>query len=243
MDKVAIIGNGNVATHLLTGFANVADIVQISSRDISNNFEIADIYIIAVSDNAIASVAYNLRRMFDNKVSDSSIVVHTSGSTSIEVLSDFKNYGVFYPLQTFTKNVIINYSEIPVFVEGNNDYSLSQIINIAKLFSTKVKVLSSEKRMKMHLASVFACNYVNHLIYIASELMKEEGLDMEYIKPLLDETFRKLENTLPYDAQTGPARRGDTAVIDKHLSLLKEQPGLQNVYRLLSENIINTYKK
>jgi predicted short-subunit dehydrogenase-like oxidoreductase (DUF2520 family) len=243
MYKIAIIGSGNVATHLLTGFANVADVVQIPSRDISNNFEIADIYVIAVSDNAIASVAYNLRRMFDCKVSDSSIVVHTSGSTSIDILSDFKNYGVFYPLQTFTKNVILNYSEIPVFIEGNNDYSLSQIINIAKLFSTKVKVLSSEKRMKMHLASVFACNYVNHLIFIASELMKEEGLDMEYIKPLLNETFRKIENTAPYDAQTGPARRGDTVVMDKHLALLKEHNKLQNLYRMLSENIINTYKE
>lgn len=236
INSIAIIGQGNVASHLSVAFRNSnVNICPINSRNLINFPIDRDLYIISVSDDAIEDVA---SRMPDVK----GVVVHTSGSRPMEILKKyFDNYGVFYPLQTFTKGVKLDYSQIPFFIEGSTEEVSNALCKLSNLISLNVYVANSELRRKLHIASVFACNYVNHLWAIADDLLKESGLSLNVLYPLINATKEKITGISPYDAQTGPAVRNDRSVIDSHLALLADKPDLQHIYLELAEHIINRH--
>ena len=153
-----------------------------------------------------------------------------------------KNCGVFYPLQTFTKGVALNYTEIPFFIEGSSEAVTARLKQLAGHISEKVYDAGSDKRRRLHLASVFACNFVNHLYARAWEILEDAGLPPEALTPLIEETAAKTRRTDPRHGQTGPAARGDFNVIEKHIAMLADRPESQTEYRLLSQGILNRRK-
>ncbi|MCM1319172.1 MAG: DUF2520 domain-containing protein [Muribaculaceae bacterium] len=234
MNKVCIIGSGNVATHLCIALAGKVDeLINVSSRELEDLPMDSDIYLIAVSDSAIGKVADAMPRV-------DGIVAHTAGSVGIDVLKPyFKRVGVFYPLQTFTKGAYLDYSVIPVFVEASDKGSEGQLLGLASLFTTHLHKADSARRETLHLASVFACNFTNYLWTAADEILQREGLNLDVLMPLIDATVSKLKYMDPSEAQTGPASRGDTEVISRHEKAL-EGTKLHDIYHILSEAILSS---
>lgn len=248
MISVVIIGSGNVAQHLITAFASseIVSVVQVytrnndaSLRDINAtsiihdwaNLSEADVYIIAVTDQAIAQVSSEIP--IKNK-----LVVHTSGSVSMTAI-DFKNKsGVFYPLQTFSKNKEVHFKEIPICLEASHKEDYQILESLAKSISNNVYAISSEQRKALHVAAVFVCNFVNHLYQIGSEICEANHIPFNILQPLIEETAHKIKTLSPKQAQTGPAKRKDTTTINTHLNFLSEV-NQKEIYKIITKSIID----
>jgi predicted short-subunit dehydrogenase-like oxidoreductase (DUF2520 family) len=248
--KIVLIGSGNVATHLAKALkAKGEDVAQVYSPNLVNAKLLADsiaaeaisdlnavktdadLYIISVKDDAIESIATGLKAV-------SGLVVHTSGTTDIKVLSaQIKHAGVFYPLQTFSKTKQVSFDQIPLCIEATDAVQLDVLKQLASKLSQRVYKLGGDKRRVLHLAAVFACNFPNHLYALADQVLTQNGLDFEIIRPLIAETADKVMTDLPENVQTGPAVRADETTINKHLSMLNNMPELQNIYQILSNSI------
>ena len=188
-----------------------------------------DLYLIAVNDTAVAEVV--------NQIPPTQPWAHSSGSIGIDAFPG-TNKAVFYPLQTFTQGREIQWEEIYFCLEAGNEELLKELKLLASLLSPHCIELDSQKRKALHLAAVFACNFSNSLYEIASELLESEGLSFEMLHPLIVETARKASEMPPREAQTGPAQRGDEAVINAQLERLKDEPELFELYRLFTKRII-----
>lgn len=238
--KIDILGNGNVATHLFRALSNKADVCKINSRTLDNLRTDSDIYIISVTDNAIAKMSNRIYNLISNK----SIVVHTSGSISLDTLEKrLSHKGVLYPLQTFTKDVSLNYNEIPFFIEASDQFTEDILYQVASLISNKIKMADSITRRDIHIASVLACNFVNHLWVLAEYYLNSKNIDFNDLIPLIKETAKKIERIKPDKAQTGPAIRNDLNVINAHLESLNEYKDIADIYKMLSESIIKYHTK
>lgn len=229
MISVLIIGNGNVAHHLHKAFTKAVDIhsTKISSRKVSNIPD-AMVTIIAVTDDAIAAVSSNIPNRF---------VVHTSGSVHINALENTGSKGVFYPLQTFSKERDVSFDEIPLCLEATNHKDMQLLEALANAIGKNVVSINSEQRKCLHVAAVFVNNFTNHLFKIGNDLCDEFNVPFEILTPLIRETVLKIETLAPEKAQTGPALRNDTKTIEKHLHLLNKQQ--QEVYTILTKSIQN----
>ncbi|WP_026916338.1 Rossmann-like and DUF2520 domain-containing protein [Christiangramia portivictoriae] len=251
MIKVVILGAGNVGIHLYQSFKLTpeVDVIQLFSRNpsrldfIGNTTEVisdyeqlaeADIYILSVRDSAITEVAQNLK-------ASKALVVHTSGSVAMEDLSMLDNFGIFYPLQTFSKNKEVNFSEIPLCIEANSEENLIKLKELGSLISTKVFEVNSEQRRALHLSAVIVNNFTNHLFTLAADYCNENELPFDILRPLIQETFEKIQDLPPYDAQTGPALRNDINTIETHLQMLNEDR--QKIYKTLTDSIQKTHGK
>lgn len=252
MISVVVIGSGNVAQHLIRAFlqSDAIELIQVFSRQkesvshlipldkiVSEYTEIkqATLYIISVSDNVIAEVSAQLP--FKNR-----LVVHTSGSMPMEVLDTKNKRGVFYPLQTFTKNKPVNFKEIPICLEAELASDFTLLETVARSISSVVQSISSEQRKALHVAAVFVCNFVNHLYSIGNSICDENQLEFELLKPLIVETAQKIIHLSPENAQTGPAKRNDTATINTHLNFLSDE-NQKEMYKLLTKSILDHGKK
>ncbi|MEP7095723.1 MAG: DUF2520 domain-containing protein, partial [Flavobacterium sp.] len=195
----------------------------------------ADLYVIAITDDVISKVSEQLP--FQNQ-----LVVHTSGTSSIDILNSKNRRGVFYPLQTFSKNKAIDFSIIPICLEAENqsDYAILEII--AKSISKAVFPISSEQRKALHVSAVFVNNFTNYLYQIGQEICEEHQVPFEILKPLIQETSEKINTLNPIDAQTGPAKRNDTNTIEAHLAYLTNE-NQKNIYKILTQSIQNNGKK
>ncbi len=253
--KIVVIGAGNVATHLAKALSLTDNVLQVYSRNIENARLVAstisgceaiddlaqlrsdaDVYLVSVKDDAIKLV---MRHM--PAESRGRLWLHTSGSVPMEVFSgEAKRYGVLYPLQTFSRDVAVDVSEVPFFVEGVDEAVTDEIKAIACGLSSTVRIADSECRQRIHIAAVFACNFVNRLWAIANDVLQEGGLSFDLLIPLIRVTLDKLNNVPPVEAQTGPARRGDEEIMKKHMSMLSADNA--EIYRLLSQSIMNQYK-
>jgi predicted short-subunit dehydrogenase-like oxidoreductase (DUF2520 family) len=249
--KIVIIGAGNLATQLgLNLKKRGCDIIQLYSRtessaqalsellqapyttDITTISPEADIYIYALKDDI-------LPELIKQMPVGTGLHVHTAGSVDVSVFKGIKeNFGVFYPMQTFSKNKRVNFSEIPIFIEASTDADWQILRELASQLSDKVIDCDSKQRMALHLAAVFSCNFTNHLFHLASNILKENELDFKLMLPLIHETIEKLQFITPAEAQTGPAVRNDQTIINKHINALVDMPEAQNIYKLLSENIL-----
>ena len=251
--KIVMIGAGNVATHMAQRFfAQQVPILQVYSRkkknatalakkinatathQLSEIYPRADVYIIAVHDSAIEKVASELEYLSDK----SRLFVHTSGATPSTVLKPyFKNYGVFYPLQTFSKERPIDYSNIPICIDAKYKRDQTLLKYLASVLSENIYEISDKERAILHVAAVFVNNFVNHLYQIGDTITQKENLSFEILKPLIQETMLKIQNHAPADMQTGPAIRGDENTIKKHLDYLEKYPQFAEIYKLISESI------
>lgn len=236
--KVDIIGQGNVGSHLAKALQSAADVAVVNPRSLEGLRPDSDLYIISVSDSAISEVFGRIISLLPPQASG--IVAHTSGSTDISALSQQRlRFGVFYPLQTFSKDVALEYDKIPVLIDGCDEETSEKLETLAAQFSSKVRRAGSAERRKLHLASVLACNFANRLWSIADEYLSEENLDFELLKPLIAETCRKMMVTRhPAEGQTGPAVRHDLPTIDKHLDMLSSRPALRQIYSIMTESIM-----
>ena len=191
----------------------------------------ADVYIIAVSDDAIEEIVQDL--YIPGKV-----VAHTAASVPKEILKTVSaHYGVFYPLQTLRKEMAI-LPDIPVFFDGSDSLAKSRLEGLAhSIANVKVVQAGDDDRLKLHIAAVFVSNFVNHLYVLAEEYCEKEGLEFKQLLPLIEETAHRLKTSSPKMSQTGPALRHDKETIEKHLELLKQHPQLKNIYVLLTESI------
>jgi len=247
---IVIIGSGNAAAVLGRKFAVAGHkIVQVISRNASAASELAyewdtesanymslvtmnaDIYIVAVSDDALEEVARDLKL-------PGKVVAHTAGSVSKEILKNVSShYGVFYPLQSLRKE-ITSLPEIPVFYEGSDKIATSVLQKLAQSVSfEQATPAGTEDRLKLHIAAIVVSNFTNHLYVLAEKYCQIEGINFHQLLPLIEETTARLKNVSPSGAMTGPAIRNDQETIQKHLDLLKEHPHLQKIYQLLTESI------
>lgn len=246
MIKVTVIGSGNVAQHLIYAFqkSNDIELVTVFSRQkenvlhlvedskITNDWDAlyeSDIYIIAVSDAAIAEVSSKLP--FQNR-----LVVHTSGSVPLEELNAKNRRGVFYPLQTFSKNKEVDFAAIPICLESEFDEDYTILENLAEAIKSKHYLISSRQRKSLHVAAVFVNNFTNHLYQIGKDICGEHQLPFEILKPLIAETANKVQSLSPLEAQTGPAKRNDQNTIQAHLALLTD-PTQKEIYKILTQSI------
>lgn len=256
--KIVLIGAGNLATNLGKALLDAGnDILQVYSRtnesastlaamaggspvtDLNEINPDADVYIVSVKDSVLAEIIPKLCKGKENK-----IFLHTAGSMAMDVFKGMaKHYGVLYPMQTFSKSKILDFREIPCFVEGNDELSFEAARRLADEISEHVLLLNSEDRRHLHLAAVFACNFVNHCYEISSEILAKHGLPFDIMLPLIEETARKVHNMSPKEAQTGPAVRYDQNVIRAQSELLKENPIFRQIYESMSLSIHHMAKK
>ena len=241
--KIAIIGKGNVGTHLQKAFSgnNIkADLIDSRSFDgLGRNYSVI---FLCVPDNSIKPTASRLK----DKIQDfEGIVVHTGGSVDMQLLNEyFKNYGVFYPLQTFSKSITIsNYSEIPVFIEANGHINENFLKTLASSTFGYVMPLTSEKRKKLHLAAVFVCNFVNACYAMGEDLLRGTEIPFDVLRPLISQTAEKALFHLPDECQTGPAKRGDDEIMKSHASMLSVNPEMLNIYTEFSSYIYNKFNE
>lgn len=250
--KVVLIGSGNVATHLGGALKTAGhDILQVWSRDADHASALAgilsaastdnvcdlsdagDIYILSVADDAIADMASKFP--FQDK-----LLVHTSGTTELDAIkSGSAQTGVFYPLQTFSKQKAVDFRNIPIVVEGSSEAISSLLLSIASDISDKAEIVNSERRKVLHLAAVFACNFSNHLYAIADKILAEQQLNFDLIRPLIAETAAKAQIYPPSQVQTGPAARKDFGTMERHLLYLESKQEWHKIYQVLSESIVN----
>lgn len=252
MIKVVLIGSGNVAHHLIQAFAKnkKVEVIQVYARQKEtmiplldsnkitftyNDLAEADLYIIAVSDDAIAKVSSQLP--FNNR-----LVVHTSGSVPIDALDKKNRNGIFYPLQTFSKKAAVDFSQIPICLESENEADFEFLKKVAEMVSNKVYKINSEQRKALHVAAVFVNNFVNHLYQIGNEICQENKVPFAVLKPLILETANKIMTLSPKEAQTGPAIRNDQQTIAGHLDFLLDE-NQKNIYKTLTQSIQNNDKK
>lgn len=253
--SVTLLGAGNVATHLGLALANAGVVIKhVYSRHLetantlagrlscngTNNLgtldDESDLYVIALSDDAIPGTV----AAFPHQ---GKLLVHTSGSTDMQLLAEKTGrYGVFYPLQTFSRDVAIDFSSVPLCLEASDAGTLALLEDLASKLSKHVSHVSTVQRRKLHLAAVFACNFVNHMYAQAAEILEDNNLPFELLRPLIHETARKVMLSDPGSVQTGPARRNNKGIIGKHLEMLAHKPDLQEMYRFLSESIISSHR-
>jgi len=251
--KIAIVGSGNVAFHIAKGIyeqqSHEPVIIARNSKELDNikrylsiethagfeNVPEADLYILAVSDSAIPEVASQLR---------DKPLAHTSGATGIGVLTRYTDQcGVFYPFQTFAKQVHVDWKNIPIFIEYTDLDIAEKIKDLATSLSNSVIELESEQRKYLHLSGVFINNFVNHMAFLAQEILEIEDMELDFTYPLLLQTVKNIIAHEPYDIQTGPARRGDIETMRKHLELLEGYDELQEIYTVISNSIMKFYRK
>jgi predicted short-subunit dehydrogenase-like oxidoreductase (DUF2520 family) len=252
---IVILGSGNVAAVLGRKFKAAGHrILQVISRNASAASKLAyewdtessnypsiakpnaDIYIIAVSDDAIDDVINNIKL-------PKKVVVHTAASVSKDILKNVTDhYGVFYPLQSLHKEDVTDLPEAPIFFDGSDDLTKKKLEALANSISPQhVAQAGDDARLKLHVAAVFVNNFTNYLYALAENYCTKEGIDFKELFPLIEETALRIKNISPSRSQTGPAIRHDEETIQKHLLLLRSQPEMKKVYEFLTESI-KTFK-
>jgi predicted short-subunit dehydrogenase-like oxidoreductase (DUF2520 family) len=250
LKNIFIVGAGNVASHLALALSKVVNIVGVCSLnshsakylsvklnvpffDSISSIPDCDLVLVCVNDDSVLEVV--------KQIPSTCRIAYTSGSVVLTSLPKLDKIGVFYPLQTFSKTKSISLSNVPFLIESSDETFEKELMELASLLSVNVSLANSIDRKKLHLAAVFVNNFSNHLAFIAKKYLDENNLNWEYLKPLMIETVSKMTEVSPYEAQTGPARRNDTNIIETHL---KQLNGLEKeIYQVISSSIINTYHK
>ncbi len=258
MQTISFIGSGNLAWHLAPALDNAGlTVKEIFSRNARHAEALTErlyqaevkatldfstssssIFIVAVNDSSINEIAREII------LPEEAVLAHTSGSVP---LADLKfaatpNIGVFYPLQTFTKSKKIDFKQIPIFIESANEDTEIALTTLAKAISHQVKKITSEERKALHIAAVFASNFTNHLLTLSKTIMQQNNLEYDWLRPLILETINKSLQLGPEAAQTGPAMRGDLEIMEKHFDFLKDDPATAEIYKIISQHIIDHYQ-
>ncbi|MPQ47368.1 DUF2520 domain-containing protein [Marinifilum sp. N1E240] len=254
IQNVVMIGAGNLATQLSIALhENGIEVLQVYSRTIESAKILADkvnsrytnllkdivpnanLYIFALSDKALQAVLDQISLPIGN-------AVHTAGSIPMDIFENYtKHFGVFYPLQTFSKQRKVDFSDIPICIEANNIGLEEDLFQLGERISSNLNSISSEQRKQLHLAAVFTCNFANHMYSIGQKLLEEKDVDFKLLTPLIQETAQKVIDLNPLSAQTGPAVRFDEEIMTSHQKALKDTPDFQKLYSFVSESIFKMH--
>lgn len=254
---VSVIGSGNLAWHLAPALDNSGFAVrEVYSRNpmhaealverlyqaevkasLDFSTSSSSVFIIATSDDAIQEIVREI------VLPEEAILVHTSGGQALSILSyaATSNLGVFYPLQTFSKIRKVEFSDVPIFIESENTLTEKMLLAMGKAIGKSVYKITSHDRQALHVSAVFASNFMNHMLLLAQEIMKENSLSFDWLKPLIAEMLTKSLTIGPENAQTGPARRGDFETLDKHMEFLNDNESAAELYKLISQDIVDRY--
>lgn len=250
--KVILLGGGNVAGHLIKSITSSGHhIMQIYNRTMekiqaySKDMDIvdhihgvrddADIYIVCVKDSAIEELSKSLRLK-------DKLIVHTSGNRSIDLLKNVSTrYGIFYPLQSFTKGIPVDFREVPILIEASTEESEGALRSFAVSISNHVLTMREEDRLKLNLAGVFVNNFTNHMYTWMYDYLREHGLDFRLLLPLIQNTVDKIKIDAPASTQTGPAVRNDEETIERQMKLLYDYPDLYQFYGIMTRSILSYY--
>ena len=250
MIKVVVLGAGNVGTHLCKTLEENPQVLLMQNYNrkgeaipnchvpVTNQLTAiasAEVYIVTYSDNALTEIDTSLKHL-------KGLIVHTSGATSMDCLSKFKNHGVFYPLQSFNKAIPVDFSNVPIAIEANTNNNEALLLRLAQSISTKVYKINSEQRNALHVAAVFANNFSNFMYTQAKSVCDNHSIDFNILKPLINETISKLAQTNPEKTQTGPAIRNDSKTIERHLQIIKDDQQ-KELYTVLTKAIQKHYEK
>ena len=252
--KVISIGAGRLAWHLVQALSGAGhEVVQVYSRTEESAAALAakvgaqpvcrmddvgdaDVYVVAVKDAVLADV---VRQLCKGRAAR--VFLHTAGSMPMQVFDGLAaHYGVFYPMQTFSKERALDFSRIPIFLEGSDPVALGVARTLAESVSRQVVELSGEGRRRLHLAAVFACNFANHCYELSAEILERHGIPFSVMLPLIDETAAKVHTMSPREAQTGPAVRFDENVMQAQMQLLAGQEQARHIYEEMSRSIYLT---
>lgn len=254
--EVSFIGSGNLAWHLAPALDNtdfaVREVYSRNSRhaeallqrlydaNLKTSLDFSDsssrIFVLAVTDDALASVVQEIRLPAD------AILVHTSGSQPLRLLAEASSHtGVFYLLQTFTREKKVDMRDVPIFIESSDRHTASILSRMGRAISNSVHAIDSSQRLALHVAAVFASNFTNHMLRLSKNILRHHKMDFEWMKPLIAETVNKSLALGPEAAQTGPARRGDLEILDRHFEFLQDDPELAELYRVVSQHIVDKY--
>lgn len=256
--KISFIGAGNLATNLALALdKSTHQVIEICSKNLLNaqvlanqlktcivkdnldfSFSKSNIIIIAVPDKVIQEVIRNL------KINPNCILIHTSGTTSLDVFSEVNTNiltGILYPLQTFNKEQSIKFSQIPILYESKSEETKKVLESLGKSISLKIKYVNSEDRKIIHLAAVFASNFTNRMLNISKDILNEKNIPLDILKLLIFQSLENCFNKTPNEALTGPAKRKDFKTINKHLEILKKKPKLKMIYELITNSILNEF--
>jgi len=251
--RIVLIGAGNVGWHLGQALHGAGSaILSIYSRRLSRASELAilvdgeatadlqalpteaDLYLLAVPDDVVSLVSGQLRKV----LREDRLLAHCSGANSLQAIdSYFQRRAVFYPLQSFSRGKALDFTGVPIFLSAAEQSDLQFLQQLGSSISTRVRSIDDDQRARLHIAAVFANNFTNQLLAIADDLLTEKDLSLRDLLPLLRETVQKVEHLAPREGQTGPARRGDTATLERHLQHLHDKPDYQELYRTLSQLI------
>ena len=246
MIKIVILGAGNVGTHLFRVFTQAKEVHVVQwynrspeslkqhQKDVAITGQLdhlmeADVYLLALSDDAIPITANELAPL-------KGIVAHTAGSVPMGILKQHTNQGVFYPLQTFSKNRTVDFKSIPICIEANNDQSQETLTKLAEAIGENIHYINSTQRMGLHTAAVYVNNFTNHLYQVGAQICEEQEVPFDLLRPLIAETAVKIESITPKEAQTGPALRNDKTTLQKHMDQLSN-PVFKKLYLTLTESI------
>ncbi len=232
--KIVLIGRGRLATNLEHVLLSAGhEVASINSRTLEALPLEADVFVVAVKDAALAEVIRAATKGRDNQ-----LFVHTAGSMPMDLFAGLTtHYGVFYPMQTFSKERLVDFNDISVFLETNDAVSMERLKKLSATLTTHIYELDSEGRKHLHLAAVFACNFVNHCYALSAEVLAAKGLPFSVMLPLVDETAKKVHEIAPKYAQTGPAVRGDQNVMQMQADMLAGNPAVKQIYEALSNDI------
>jgi predicted short-subunit dehydrogenase-like oxidoreductase (DUF2520 family) len=254
---VTVIGAGNLGSHLALGLHRAGcHIEQVFSRKRSKAESVghetgaepvvhldeirdgADLYLVAVADDAVQTVANQLR----HTLSSDMFVAHTAGSVHSDVLAAWQHHGVFCPLQTFTSSRPVEWKSVPIILHGSTPEMGETLHDFAHKLTDHEVRLPDQQRAVLHMAAVVANNFSNHMLTLSESIAIDHDLDFNLLKPLIEETVHKVMDASPREVQTGPARRGDEHTIEEHLEILKDRPQIARLYRMISEDIQMWYK-
>jgi predicted short-subunit dehydrogenase-like oxidoreductase (DUF2520 family) len=253
--KIVILGAGRLAVNLSVDILKKGyEIVEVYNRTESRGKRLAgkaeakyikkperittdaDLYIMAVSDAAIPALLKRIR-------AGNGLVIHTSGSVDMDVFKGtFKNYGVIYPPQTFSRKLLA-FKDVPLCIEANSEKNLALVQSFASSLSDHIYRINSGQRKILHLAAVFANNFTNFMLSVSEELLEETGIDPGILEPIIQQTAENYYSGGVFKKQTGPAIRGDKETLREHLDLLSTHPDYQHVYDLITRSIIQRKNK
>ena len=252
--RVVLVGAGNVGTHLAyhlhssrVKLVQIWSRTEVSARTLGERVEVpftttlddlsadADLYIVAVPDHALPEILSLLSLQRDR------FIVHTSAGSSMEILRIASDrYGVFYPLQTFSRTHPVRFSDVPLCLEANTAGDLALLKDFARHFSRRIYIMDTEKRKTVHLAAVFANNFPNYLYQVSEDILHGEKLPFDLVKPLIRETAMKVQRQSPRQVQTGPASREDHAIISEHIERLGRDTAYARLYSFLTQCILDS---
>lgn len=254
--KLILMGAGNLAWHLGPALRDAGySILQVFSRSEDSARSLAerldsrwttdpgqlepdaDIQVFCVSDRVIPDLLCRI------ELKKRPMMVHTAGSVPADIFKGISaEYGVLYPLMTFSKERPVDFRGIPVCIEGNSPNSTAILERMAGRISNRMYRMDSQNRKILHLAGIIACNFSNHMYHLSQDILLSKGMDFNLLKPLIMETASKVIEMDPAAAQTGPASRNDSEVVRSHIELLNDNPELQKLYTFVSDSITNHFR-